>query len=61
MFCDPYNVTGTDLEMTGTDLRLELDCKFGQNICRLFQDFSTTSEAELDYYHQKVNIRNSHK
>ena len=50
MFCDSYNVTGTDL-------RLEMDCKFGQNICRLFQDSSTTSEAELDYYDQKVNIR----
>ena len=33
----------------------------GQNICRLFHVFAqflfSTSEAELDYYHQKVNVR----
>ena len=33
----------------------------GQNICRLFpvlaQCFFTTSKTELNYYHQKVNIR----
>ena len=33
----------------------------GQNIWRLFyflaQFFFTTSEAELDYYHQKVSVR----
>ena len=33
----------------------------GQNICRLFyflaQFFFTTSETELDYYHQKVSAR----
>ena len=33
----------------------------GQNIQRLFhfltQIFFTTSETELDYYHQKVNVR----
>ena len=33
----------------------------GQNLCRLFhfvaQLVFTTSETELDYYHQKVNIR----
>ena len=32
-----------------------------QNICRLFhflaQFFFTTSETELDYYHQKVSAR----
>ena len=35
--------------------------KFGQNICTLFhflaQFVFTTSETELDYYHQKVNAR----
>ena len=39
----------------------KMDCFFlGQNICRLhfFAQFSfTTSETELDYYHQKVNVR----
>ena len=34
---------------------------FGQNIWRLAhsltQLFFTTSETELDYYHQKVNVR----
>ena len=34
---------------------------FGQSICRLFhvlvQFFFTTSETELDYYHQKVTER----
>ena len=33
----------------------------GQNICRLFHVLAkfpfTKSESELDYYHQKVNIR----
>ena len=33
----------------------------GQNICRLFhllaQFFFTTSETELDFYHQKVSAR----
>ena len=33
----------------------------GQNICRLFhllaQYFFTTSETELDFYHQKVSAR----
>ena len=32
-----------------------------QNICRLFrvlsQFFFTTSETELDYYHQRVSVR----
>ena len=35
--------------------------KFGQNICRLFHFLAkfvfTISETELDYYHQKVNVR----
>ena len=34
---------------------------FGQNFCRLFhfssQFIFTTSQTELDYYHQKVNVR----
>ena len=33
----------------------------GQNICNLFnflvQFLFTTSETELDYYHQKINVR----
>ena len=33
----------------------------GQNICRPFHVFAqfllTTSESELDYYHQKMNVR----
>ena len=33
----------------------------GQNICRFFQGLArflfTASETELDYYHQKVNVR----
>ena len=33
----------------------------GQNICRLFhflaKFFFTTNETELDYYHQKLNVR----
>ena len=33
----------------------------GQNVCRLFHILTqfpfTKGEAELDYYHQKVNIR----
>ena len=36
-------------------------CNVRQNICRLFHflaQFSfSTSETELDYYHQKVNVR----
>ena len=36
-------------------------CNLGQNFCRFFhvsaQFRFATSEAELDYYHQKVNVR----
>ena len=36
-------------------------CNLGQKICRLFHVLAqypfTTSETELDFYHQKVNIR----
>ena len=36
-------------------------CNLGQNIWRLFHILAkfvfTTSETELDYYHQKVNVR----
>ena len=37
------------------------DYNVGQNICRLFhflvQFFFTTTETELNYYHQKVNVQ----
>ena len=40
---------------------LFLNFNLGQNIWRLFhflaQCFFTTSEADLDYYHQKVSVR----
>ena len=40
---------------------LILSYNFGQNIWRLFhflaQFLFTTSETELDYYHQKMNVR----
>ena len=40
---------------------LNLDFNLGQNICRLFNVLAkflfTTSGMELDYYHQKVNVR----
>ena len=36
-------------------------CNLGQNICGLFhvisQSIFTTSEIELDYYHQKMNVQ----
>ena len=42
-------------------LLLKYIYNLGQNICRLFQVLAlfgfTTSETELDYFHQKVNIR----
>ena len=43
-------------------LKEKLSDNLRQNICRLFALFSTqfvfaTSEKELDYYHQKVNVR----
>ena len=38
-----------------------LNYKHGQNICRLFHDLAQfpfiTSESELGYYHQKVNVQ----
>ena len=40
-------------------------CNFGQKVCRLFhvlaQFLCTTSETEVDYYHQKVNVRASER
>ena len=35
-------------------------CNPGRNICRLFHmlpQFLTTSETEIDYYHQKMNVQ----
>ena len=37
------------------------NCYYGKNLCRLFHILAqfpfTTSKSELDYYHQKVNVR----
>ena len=42
---------------------LNEDYNLGQNICKLFpvlaQFLFTTSETELDQYHQKLNIQNA--
>ena len=44
-----------------TTIAVIIDYNLGQNICRLFhflaQFVFTTSETEVDYYHQKVNLR----
>ena len=44
-----------------TTIAVITDYNLGQNICRLFhflaQFVFTTSETEVDYYHQKVNLR----